>query len=59
MNYAQISVRPFSTRKNIVMKKTVTDEMKKRQSYFAAHTFSISVNPSTKEAVLKVMPKDG
>ncbi len=57
MNYACRSDRPFSTAKNIKTKTVLTEEMKSRRSYIRSHTFSVVVNPETKEAHVKVTEK--
>ena len=59
MNYAQRSDKAFSTSKPVTTKRVVSPEAKARRDYIAAHTFSVNVNPSTKQGSVKIESKYG
>ncbi len=54
MNYACVSKRVFSTKKDINEKKPMKEEAKIRREYIRNHSVSIIINPSTGEAEAKV-----
>lgn len=47
MNYACISDQPFVTNKNLAVKKQMSSTAKSIRDFYRAHSFSVSVNPST------------
>lgn len=55
MNYARISDQPFVTTKDLTVRKPLSKEARARREYIRSHQFSISVNPSTQEAEIKVL----
>lgn len=55
MNYACISDQPFVTKKDLSAKTQLSEEARQRREYIRAHQFSINVNPSTKEAEVKII----
>lgn len=57
MNYAQRSDKVFATQKSIETKKAVSPQVQSRRAYVATHTFSVNVDPSTKEGSIKVERK--
>lgn len=58
MNYARVSAHPFVTQKSIATKKAMSAETKSRREFIEAHTFSVSVNSSTKEVKVNVTKKE-
>lgn len=54
MNYASRTDKPFITTKAISQKTKLTPEAKARRSYIRSHSFSVNINPSTREAKVEV-----
>lgn len=46
MNFACVSESEFSTTKNLVRKKKMSDETQKRKHFIDTHRFSVTVSPS-------------
>ena len=54
MNYACISDRPFITKKDLSVKKPLTQEAKSRKAFIRSHKFTVNVNPSTQKAEIEI-----
>lgn len=55
MNYAVKTDRKFITKKDITIKKPLSEEAKARREYIRNHEFSIFVDPSTKKAKVDII----
>ena len=55
MNYAVKTDRKFITKKDITVKKPLSEEAKARREYIRNHKFSIFVDPSTKKAKIDIV----
>ena len=54
MNYACISGRSFVTKKDLSAKKSLPQEARSRRTFIRSHKFSLNVNPSTRQAEVKI-----
>ena len=54
MNYACISKRPFVTKKDLSVTKSLSEEAKARKEFIRSHNFVVNVDPSTNEPEVKV-----
>lgn len=48
MNFACATEKEFSTTKNVITKKKLSELMKKKNAYMDNHNFSVTVTPSGK-----------
>lgn len=56
MNFACVSGREFSTKKNLGTKKTISEATRKRKDFIENNNFSVTVSPSGK-CTLKIIKR--